>query len=485
MNKSFLNFNDNVISSGLLRSKPELAQELRRTTERFLNLAKTAAPDSDHEEDAMEDPVRETSPSASPRKASFSASMQPTNARNHESRIEQPLGYEVTYEEAENEDIEDISTEANILRQSTSSPDREDLERRRSTEQEWALINTYQQYNFQVPDMSSFPNLLSPTVERPLKPQSPYTYSFQETTFARRLHRACLERAFRLLTNPAADQEELSRAFRFTFCFSNKKRMLLRFQELLKRGAGDSLENWNVPFFRVGGAGTHYPRHDEQGKPIYPPNMHSPAKAFGPAPFLLVETPRDEETVTKMLEAIGFDGEWFDSHDVEQYLREKGIHLDGHSTFVDIDASLPFQSATVGRVSPVHSSTSSSQSTESSLRTPPSATPGSGYVAGPPGEEYMSDEALNMQGQFSSEGFFPYQNKLLDFGGMTDLGFSMWTESEKTSATVPAYRPDDEDGDLVIDTQSQNAPLTLDVGKLLDSKCFLASCSYSLEIQTN
>lgn len=116
--------------------------------------------------------------------------------------------------------------------------------------------------------------------------------------------------------------------------------MVTRFQELLKRTAGESLENWNVPFFRVGGAGTHYPRMGRDGTYSYPPNIHSPAKAFGPMYMPNPETPRQEQTLEQLLQAIGFGGIWFDSHDVESYLQEKGIHINAQSTFVDVDASI-------------------------------------------------------------------------------------------------------------------------------------------------
>src|SRR5262249_5897750 len=68
---------------------------------------------------------------------------------------------------------------------------------------------------------------------------------------------------------------------------------------------------------------------------------HPPAKAFGPSPLVIPETPRSEESISEMLEAIGFGGEWFDAHDVEEYLKTKGIALDGHSSFVEVDPSVP------------------------------------------------------------------------------------------------------------------------------------------------
>ena len=148
-----------------------------------------------------------------------------------------------------------------------------------------------------------------------------------------------------------------------------------RFQELLKRKAGDALENFNIPFFHIGGAGTHFPRIDKDGVPVYPPNMLSPKKALsqdiGPHLWLgqAAETPRpDLPDVQSVLEGIGFGGDWFDSHDVEGYLKTKGIYLDGNSSFVDIDSSV-----ILPRVPTRTQSSNSSLSTspdENVLRTP-------------------------------------------------------------------------------------------------------------------
>ena len=35
----------------------------------------------------------------------------------------------------------------------------------------------------------------------------------------------------------------------------------------------------------------------------------------------------------------GYQGEWFDPHDVEQYLRAKGLQLDGLSTWLELDVN--------------------------------------------------------------------------------------------------------------------------------------------------
>ncbi len=154
-----------------------------------------------------------------------------------------------------------------------------------------------------------------------------------------------------------------------------------RFKELLHRKAGEALENWNIPFFHIGGAGTHYPRLDQDGKPIYPPNMLSPEKALvsqdmGPHQWIGrgAETPRaDLRDIQAMLEAIGYGGEWFDSHDVEEYLKTKGIYLDGHSSFVEVDPSAILPQVPKSTSNSIRSGSTSP--TENMLQTPSPAVP--------------------------------------------------------------------------------------------------------------
>ncbi|RMZ78370.1 hypothetical protein DV738_g3927, partial [Chaetothyriales sp. CBS 135597] len=249
--------------------------------------------------------------------------------------------------------------------------------------------STSTQFNVRVPDtylpmthttaiLPSAEAQFTNRIERPLGPplgSGPYTYSFQESTFARRLHRMTLEQTYQKLANPDFDPAQLKQRLKFTFCLSNRKRMLHRLQDILKRKSNESLENWTVPYIHIGGAGTHYPRRDSEGSAIYPPNLVPPDKAFGakfgPLPWIEVETPRDGN-VEEILEAIGFGGLWFDANDVEQYLRSKGIYLDGQSSFVEVDPSIIHPQLSQSSSSSWSRGSSMSESgSPSSTRTPP------------------------------------------------------------------------------------------------------------------
>jgi hypothetical protein len=153
----------------------------------------------------------------------------------------------------------------------------------------------------------------------------PYNHPILDATFSHRLHRACLKRALRVITNPGSYQGHTPCGLRFMLCFSNQRQLFSHFQELSKHNIGESLEDWNYPFFRIGGAGTHYPRLDDQGKSLHYLNVHSPAKALQLALPRMGKASNKGESVEKMLKTMGLEGDWFDAHDVEQYVHEKGI----------------------------------------------------------------------------------------------------------------------------------------------------------------
>ncbi|KAL6253222.1 hypothetical protein RBB50_000945 [Rhinocladiella similis] len=350
MNKTFLTLHDNMVDAGILTSHYTLGRQLQAATEEFVALAKITASESDDEDEKIANFMKGDDDLGGPQEPI------PSSNSRRKARAARRTSLDRTSTEAD-ADAEDLQVAVNSTGANANDDNAfsivqgvfDDHSNLHGLDDLLSFNATIPEFNFNEDPSSLLPSnkpahyLLPPSVERPLKSvhhSGNYTYSFQETTFARRLHRLCLERAFQSLTSPHVDPEKVKHTFRFTFCFSNRKRMLVRFQEMLKRKAGESLENWNAPFFHVGGAGLHFPRRDEDGNPIYPPNMVSPRRALvGPQPFVEVETPRSEAPGTQeMLEAIGFGGEWYDSHDVEEYLKTKGIYLDGQSSFVEVVA---------------------------------------------------------------------------------------------------------------------------------------------------
>lgn len=177
--------------------------------------------------------------------------------------------------------------------------------------------------NAQVQSARQSPLSLSPP---PSLPARQYTYAFQEVRFARRLQRYCLEHAYRVFADPRSDPREIYRMFRLVPCVRDRGKTQPRFRQLLMGGRTDPLEVSSLPFYNVGGAGSHFPDLDEDGNAIYPVNSRMPRRVLGVLPW-------DElgKGDVEALEVHGLGGEWFDSRDVEGYLKLHGVDVNGGS----------------------------------------------------------------------------------------------------------------------------------------------------------
>lgn len=197
------------------------------------------------------------------------------------------------------------------------------------------------------------------------------SYSFLESSFTRRLKRSSLEHAFRIFSDARSDPLEVFRVFRLVPCFRDREKMYPYFRDLVTSERGSSLEISTLPFYCIGGAGTHYATKDEIGNPIYPPKMRLPRRILGtlPMPGILGD-PNSVQQTQSNLEVCGFGGQWFDCRDVEGYLREKGVDLDGPGLFPTVHnlAPSPGQSELKpGLFETQHISSSETQNTVSAL----------------------------------------------------------------------------------------------------------------------
>lgn len=170
-------------------------------------------------------------------------------------------------------------------------------------------------------------------IEKPLSGSSSHTHSFHETDFSRRLQRYCTEYVWRIFIDPHANPQEFYRLFRLVPCVRYSDKMRPYLECLVRSGTHESLDIAATPFYCIGGAGTHYPRR-QNGTPVYPENMRLPRKILSLLPSSDV---RDDKTSSStddrdaLLKSLGLHGIWLDCHDVQGYLEEKGLSLDGPS----------------------------------------------------------------------------------------------------------------------------------------------------------
>lgn len=224
------------------------------------------------------------------------------------------------------------------------------------------------------------------------------TYSFRETTFARRLHRASLEAGYSLALDPTRKPELFNRAFRLSLLIADRAKIASILKKILDRGIDDNLDS-DCPLVHIGGAGTHYSRKDKFGV-LQPKKQVQTLGIIGPQALSVLQ--RVSPTIDLSVELSRFEGEWFDPHDVEGYLAEKGIFIDPASSFVEADIEV---------MSPSHEVSSASFSPE--LQNPMRGTSEDTSVPFP-------------QDQLEHTGDFDTNNEWADFSmpKMTDIGFS-------------------------------------------------------------
>lgn len=237
-------------------------------------------------------------------------------------------GYEAI-EVGENEVDVDIA-------QRTQIDGGQDYQVTRFSEPEWNPRVPMQQYRVELPDLTNAETSPASSFVKALP--LPSSYSGQETSFSRRLLRQTLEGAYQLMTNSGSSSADVLRMCRFTFCFSNSQRVINQLRDQIMRTAKDNLELWDAPQLHLGGAGLHYPRVTLDGPDSSPPAWWELEAPMGPFPYTEAETPVSKELgIEQIVELTGFDGEWFDSNDVELYLRSLGLYLDGQSSWVELD----------------------------------------------------------------------------------------------------------------------------------------------------
>jgi hypothetical protein len=118
------------------------------------------------------------------------------------------------------------------------------------------------------------------------------------------------------LVDPTSDPDNASRVFRLPLTLSTQDSIVQQVKGLLEGGLDEALEVWGMPFFLLGGAGTHYPRRNHTGKPIPPPNALLMSKFISAFVYQTTE-PRSFQGDRDLPADLGLNGEWLDSYDVE------------------------------------------------------------------------------------------------------------------------------------------------------------------------
>ncbi|KAL4924597.1 bZIP transcription factor [Aspergillus undulatus] len=174
-------------------------------------------------------------------------------------------------------------------------------------------------------------------IERPLPGATTHTYSFQETDPTRIFQRLCLEHTYRIFSDPRSDPQEFYRVFRLVPCVKWAEKFGKYLLCLVRSGSKEKLDIPALPFYCIGGAGTHYTELRD-GEPVYPEKMRLPRRVLGNIVGVAAE---DVVSVDrqKLLALAGLDGTWLDCRDVIGFLHEKGVLWASESTKVQHEGS--------------------------------------------------------------------------------------------------------------------------------------------------
>lgn len=342
MNRTFLDFNDKAIASGIGDWEPSLAGDLKHTMGRFIDYARTVAPDSEAE-NGEHTPILSARVYESEGNRSDSRSSSPSMTKQAvESRSLSPrtdmtgivkasaLGYETTYQM--DDEIDAVNAQSSGFNPTPNVPINS------LDNVIWAPVEPMQLYQAGFPE--PIPNIQSDVSPLTKSLPPPLSYSYQETSFARRLLRTTLQNGIRLLTDPSASRDQILAFFRFTFTWTTRPRCLAKLKQLISSTAHESLEFWGAPQWHVGDSGLHYPRAGFDVGSSPPANWTEKAP-MGPRQRGPTETPIGSSLKPEAIfEMTGLGGTWLDSNDVDQYLQTRGIFLDGQSNWAEVDLAV-------------------------------------------------------------------------------------------------------------------------------------------------
>lgn len=358
-----MKLHDFAISQGILEKTPALAKELQATTEKFIMLAKKSNESSGEESrttgtgkkssPTKKSPVKDPEKSRSPdiaeappetmgssvwgytfhdeasEKSPLPMSGLSQQPASQIAMTQAPLGYEiVTMPAFDNVTFSfDPSAQESFFAQ--------------------GAVRSGQQQSI-TPNIT--PPACSPSTSLPMPP----TVAYSETTFGRRLQRSTIEFASRLSTMPNPPNDKFAKVFGFCLLYEPIEHIRERLHKALEKTRQESLHNWRVPFWALGGTGQHQfggQQRQQQNNNKLIGNQgtidvakHSFGTNFGIGPFDAGTTEaRDRQLDANMrIKLPGFQGEFFDPDEVELYLQSRGVCIQPGQDYVtvEVDAAL-------------------------------------------------------------------------------------------------------------------------------------------------
>ncbi|TVY75828.1 hypothetical protein LSUE1_G006001 [Lachnellula suecica] len=472
MSNIFISLYDFAVGKGLLQREPEFGQQLQSTTERFLALAKASSEDLSQDEIPLEDSEKHDEPESGPPKKKGRKSSPKSRQEPKAASPGSPVwgGFPIGKSQTPIQEMQNIQEiQMDYQPQSYENKNRQqDLQViTRPTEDNasfpWDFMDL-QQYRVEVPSTDDFSQMFLPEAQLEL----PSTHSYGELSFARRLQRGALEAAVMLVSMPNPPPGLFESVFGFSLKYETREQIVERTKKLAATSAKESLQNWRAPFVNLGRAGTFYPMRDTDVNESLMPKIRT---GYSMGPFSETITQAQDEYLDENLQCSlpGFEGEFFDSNDVDGYLRGHGFDISPTSDFVTVQIDL--SSLSVSKGSKCGSESSVTTISPNTPKTPIAnlvdITDGSGYKSDcntlpfPLGfaswdNDVSSKEASNidpifytMTEQHSVDGTPDIAESRKRSGGMQTITFNVDTLLREITARgvclsrSPGYRPSD------------------------------------------
>lgn len=131
---------------------------------------------------------------------------------------------------------------------------------------------------------------------------------YTTTAFTQRLYRACAESGLRYLANDSVTDQDMWPQFGLMLQNVPRSQIISYFKRVLATVPCNPVEDSRFPFISLGGAGTHFRATSTK---------HQSSELRNLLPF----------HITNGIVEIPCGEEWFDVHDVERFLAERGIQL--------------------------------------------------------------------------------------------------------------------------------------------------------------
>ncbi|KAJ2902953.1 hypothetical protein MKZ38_010605 [Zalerion maritima] len=369
MSNAFMKLHDFAISRGLLDAAPEFGRELRSTTEKFLSLARRSNEEANKDDEGANE-NQDNSPDVEVRRQSDPTSWSQPGSDSSDGITTTTAtttsillgGIIVTHEDNPTATATTTCAAAAAAADSTTGA-------------EYEVITQPSMENASFPYGTSAgaatgarggcPNgVLSPFGSAMLPP--PETFAHNEVTFGRRLQRTTLEQAISLVDAPGIHPEQFGRVFGFCLLFENRDKIRQRLTNSISVNTNETLHNWRFPFLQLGGAGTFLPQWHSADRtlnlgtgrgPVGNEGIASPMKpqnsnGFSTGPFdPAIMGTRDKRLGTgHRINLPGYEGDFFDADEVEEYLRMRNVVIPPHAEYVTVEVDLNSFPGEVGTV---------------------------------------------------------------------------------------------------------------------------------------